>query len=244
MGEAKSTYYSHIEGELVSVPKEEYDADEGGYHFARLHWTCGSAEDFKRVLIRAKDQSYDYALLQYFFTGDAHSFEPAPHGNRKHGNLSYSRTYQSVKDSIKLLDRKSALIDFTNDSDSILTVLNPCSIPSGKKQIRNLTQSAQPVDDIAGLQEKCKKEFKCDAVRFLLEVIAVPTLFVALATKRQLNDMSRFCTEEKQFSVLGIDTLFNVGQFFVTAVTYRHLLLRSDSAHIGTYPVMLGNRLQ
>ena len=144
---------------------------------------------------------------------------------------------------MKLQDRKSALIDFMNDSDSKLTVSNPSSVLSGKKQIRNLTQSAQPEDDIAGLQEKCKKEFKSDAVRFLLEVTPVPTLFIALATKRQLNDMSRFCTDEKQFSVLGIDTLFNVGQFFVTAVTYRHLLLRSDSAHIGTYPVMLGKRL-
>ncbi|GAU89596.1 hypothetical protein RvY_02130 [Ramazzottius varieornatus] len=34
--------------------------------------------------------------------------------------------------------------------------------------------------------------------------------------------------------------MFNVGKFFVTAVTYRHLLLRSRSANIGDHPVMLG----
>ena len=31
----KSTYYIRIDGELISVPKEEFDADEGGYHFTR-----------------------------------------------------------------------------------------------------------------------------------------------------------------------------------------------------------------
>ena len=59
MGGAKLTYYIHIKGELVPVPKEEFDADEGGHHFTRQYWTYDSAEDIKRVLIRAKDKSCD-----------------------------------------------------------------------------------------------------------------------------------------------------------------------------------------
>ncbi|GAU89595.1 hypothetical protein RvY_02129 [Ramazzottius varieornatus] len=47
---------------------------------------------------------------------------------------------------------------FEEDRDEIYTVKNPASIPTGTKQIRNLTQDAQPVDDIMGLQEKCKNE--------------------------------------------------------------------------------------
>ena len=43
---------------------------------------------------------------------------------------------------------------------------------------------------------------------------------------RQVQDVKRFCanTTEK-FSVLSIYTTFNIGDFYVTPTTYRHLLL-------------------
>ena len=240
---AKSFYFVYREGEVKAVSREEYEEEEeeGRYHFTRQIWTCGSAEDFKRVYIRAKDECWDYSLLQYYFTGVVHSSEPARHGNRKSGTASYSRTFQSVRNSLKLQDRETALTSFKHDHESILTIFNPASIPNSKKQIRNMTQESQPRDDIAGLQEKCKKEAEYSSVRFILEITPVPSLFISLATKRQLSDLARFCTDAHRFSVLGIDTLFNVGEFYVTAVTYRHLMLKSDSAHIGTHPVMLGN---
>ena len=103
-----------------------------------------------------------------------------------------------------------------------------------------MTQASQPTDDIMGLQEKCKKEASYPTIRFILEITPVPSLFISLATNRQLDDLKRFCTNPKRFSVLGIDTMFNVGDFYVTAVTYRNLILRSSTANIGTHPVMLG----
>ena len=45
-----------------------------------------------------------------------------------------------------------------------------------------------------------------------------------LATKQQLVDIERFCTSEPS-SVLGVDTTFNLGSFYVTPVTYHNLLV-------------------
>ena len=49
---------------------------------------------------------------------------------------------------------------------------------------------------------------------------------LTLASDRQVQDVKRFCanTTEK-FSVLSIDTTFNIGDFYVTPTTYTHLLL-------------------
>ncbi|GAU89199.1 hypothetical protein RvY_01778 [Ramazzottius varieornatus] len=239
----RSFYFTRTEGKLMSATKEEYDADEEGYWFTRQTWICKSSKDFRRVYIRAHDDSHakcDYSFLYYQFDEGAHSFELSQHGNRRHGSKPYSRSYQSVKKSLKSLDRGIAMKTFEEDRDEIYTVMSLASIPTGTKQIRNLTQDAQPVDDIMGLQEKCKKEFDFPSLRFVNEIHAVPLLFIFCATKRQLDDMVRFCTNADNLSVLGVDTMFNVGKFFVTAVTYRHLLLRSRSTNIGDHPVMLG----
>ncbi|CAH3186458.1 unnamed protein product [Porites evermanni] len=48
---------------------------------------------------------------------------------------------------------------------------------------------------------------------------------VFLADDRQLDDLQRFCTNPQHFGVLGVDTVFNCGNFYATPTTYPHLLL-------------------
>ena len=49
--------------------------------------------------------------------------------------------------------------------------------------------------------------------------------------------MVRFCTNPAKFSVLGVDLTFSSGKYYVTATTYRHLLLRNEN---GVHPVRIG----
>lgn len=63
---------------------------------------------------------------------------------------------------------------------------------------------------------------------------------VFLATKQQLTDVERFCTNAEQFSVLGVDATFNVGKYFLTLTTYKHLILETKKK---THPVFLGPAL-
>lgn len=50
---------------------------------------------------------------------------------------------------------------------------------------------------------------------------------ILLATDNQLADLSRFCTQDLDFSHLSIDPTFNFGNFSVPPTSYRNVLLKS-----------------
>ena len=62
-----------------------------------------------------------------------------------------------------------------------------------------------------------------------------------LARDRQLSDMARFCTESDEFSIVGIDPTFSLGEFSLTVTTYRHLQLLHHRTN--KHPIMLGPML-
>ena len=61
---------------------------------------------------------------------------------------------------------------------------------------------------------------------FVQDVKAAPQPMCVLSFNWQLNDMERFLTNNQQFGVLTVDTTYNLGDFYVTAVTYPHLMLQ------------------
>ena len=74
------------------------------------------------------------------------------------------------------------------------------------------------------VMEECKQQ-QSRADPFLRMIQAAPDALCLLANSRQFNDMARFCTYLNQCCVLGIDPTFNLGEFSVTVITYRHLQL-------------------
>ena len=73
---------------------------------------------------------------------------------------------------------------------------------------------------------------------FVRSVTAAPQATCVLATNEQLNDLIRFCTNPDNFSILGIDPTFNLGEFAVTVTTFRHLML--ENRETKEHPVMIG----
>ena len=73
---------------------------------------------------------------------------------------------------------------------------------------------------------------------FIRCVQAAPEATCVLASEYQLDDISRFCTNPLQFSVLGIDPTFNLGDFALTVTTYHHLML--VSRRTGQPAIMIG----
>ena len=57
----------------------------------------------------------------------------------------------------------------------------------------------------------------------------------------QLNDIEHFCCNSHQFSILGVDPTFNLGNFSVTVSIFRHLHLLDRSTQ--KHPVILGPML-
>ena len=86
------------------------------------------------------------------------------------------------------------------------------------------------------VMEQCKQAEKTDV--FVQDVTCAPEPMAVLCSEQQLVDLSRFCCDKFNFSILGIDPTFNLGEFSVTLTVYRHLLLQN--IRDGNSPLLLG----
>ena len=59
-----------------------------------------------------------------------------------------------------------------------------------------------------------------------------------LATDEQLADVVRFCSNPEEYGIFGIDITYNIGDFYVTTTTYKHLSLIDKAT--GNHPVFPG----
>ena len=86
-------------------------------------------------------------------------------------------------------------------------------------------REARSQDELYDLTLKSKEEEETGKV-YIRRLQVAPSLACVLASDRQVQDVKRFCANTTEnFSVLSIDITFNVGDFYVTPTTYRHLLL-------------------
>ena len=96
-------------------------------------------------------------------------------------------------------------------------------------------------DELYDLTLKSKEEEETGKV-YIRRLQVAPSPACVLASDRQVQDVKRFCANTTEnFSVLSIDITFNIGDFYVTPTTYRHLLL--DDRRTENPPLLLGPTL-
>lgn len=77
------------------------------------------------------------------------------------------------------------------------------------------------------------------SAQFIRGIRTAPDPAIVLAYDFQINDMVLFCTSSTaKFCVLTIDPTLSLGEFDVTPITYRHLLLESKRSNAP--PIFLG----
>ena len=101
------------------------------------------------------------------------------------------------------------------------------------------SSSSYADDELFIAMTECKS--KDITARFVRDVKAAPDPALVLATDQQLDDLVRFGTNPEYFSIVTVDPTFNLGDFDVTPLTYRHLLLETQCS--GNQPVFLGPML-
>ena len=74
---------------------------------------------------------------------------------------------------------------------------------------------------------------------FVQDVKAAPNPMCVLLSEWQLEDMVCFLTNNNQFGILTANTTYNLGDFYVTPMTYPHLMLQD--VNTGKAPIMLGS---
>ena len=157
------------------------------------------------------------------------------------------RTMPSVMCKLKQEATKSTpkrVLRFVSGSTGgILEATSAGALPRGRQQIkdaRGKSTSKQDFDPLYSIMHMCKQGEGRRGDNFIRIVNAAPYPMMLIAFDYTLDDLVRFCTSKENFSILGVDPTFNLGDFDVTVTTYRHLLLRPRETPAGKPPVMLG----
>ncbi|XP_062568607.1 uncharacterized protein LOC134230774 [Saccostrea cucullata] len=186
----------------------------------------------------------DLVFAQYYFEYEPHSFIPNPHKNSKQLEK-YQRTSESTKRRIQtLVDEnkrpKDIFHSIIEEQGGIEHIPGGLFLPRDRQQIKNLTKMKKSntgnFDSLAELLDMAKAQEESKD-KFVRELRCAPEFTVFLASNRQLKEMEKYCTNAKNFSILGIDTTFNIGAFYVTVTNYRNPMLTSKN---GNEPVMIG----
>ena len=112
-------------------------------------------------------------------------------------------------------------------------------MPRNRPQVsyaRKRQNSAHP-DPLYSIMLECKLS-QGTSNEFVQDVKAAPFPMCVMCFEWQMNDMVRFLTNNHQFGVLTVDTTFKLGEFFVTPMTYPHLMM--EDIRTKKPPIMLG----
>lgn len=189
-------------------------------------------------------------LIQYWFkSGQEHKVQIKPHGNSKQAHP-YCRTNPStmlmLKQESKDTGPKDTVHNVYGKQGGILGAKNLGELPRNRSQVANVRRKSDVPNSLCSKKSIRDPLFMvmeqsklCEGKdRFVRIVTATPEPMCILATDQQLHDLVRFGTNPSNFSVLSVDPTFSLGDFSVTCITYRHLLVIDPRT--GQSPIMLG----
>ena len=182
-----------------------------------------------------------YALVQYWFDGPPVKIKVKPHGNSSSSHP-YFRVAASARAQHKEIAAKStpkSALQIAACKQGELEARGFNMLPRNVQQMKNFRRSEHKKDTnvLYSVMLQCKlSEGKADA--FVRDVKAAPEPQCVLFCDWQLNDLSRFVTNQNQFSIFSADTTYNLGDFYVTPTTYQHLMLEDTTTM--KHPYFLG----
>ena len=196
---------------------------------------------FIPLFVDMDQDTLNLALLQYCFISGEHEVKIAPHGNSKSGSA-YVRTMPSVMTKLKQAATqktpKRALQFVSDEQGGVLGAASAGALPRSR-QVKDMRRNLKQDDDpLFSLMFMCKAEEGKGKDQFVRVVNAAPFPMMMLAYDYMLNDLERFCTNQRRFSILGVDPTFSLGDFDVTVTTYHHLMLSSKTN--SKQPTMIG----
>lgn len=169
------------------------------------------------------------------------------HGNSKQGRPYYRTspsTMTMIKEESKVSGPKDTIATVYDSQDGMVHAKSRGELPRNRMQVSNakrnnftslsLCSNKSLKDPLFVVMEQCKLQDD----KFVRTVTVCPEPMCLLASDQQLDDLVRFCTDSKQFSVISIDPNISMGDFSVTCITYRNLLVKDTRT--GQLPIMLG----
>ncbi len=185
-------------------------------------------------------------MVHYYFIGPVIPVLVKPHGNSRH-NKPFFRTTETAKEECRELAAKhtpsEAVMIMTSERGGEVHLQGAGSVARDQQQIKNFRRSgtsSKGDNALHAVMMACKlAQGKDDA--FIRDVKAAPEPMAVCYADWQLGDLERFCTNPTEFTILSADTTFNLGDFYVTPLSYKHLML--EDVRSGEPPVLPGPML-
>ena len=251
----KYRYFQKDHGEdLINVSKEAYRGRPNSFCVKRANYLNKHYPDVHTILVTVADYRgnvLDEVFVQYYFEQGKRQLKVQKHGNRTRDDRPYIRTQEStklairgsLKDNLKPKEHYHTVLEGMGGLENISV---PGQAQRDRRQIKNFRSQEKAAadrsvnkDELAVLVDMFALQEEEGSI-FLHDVTTNPEISVFIATRDQLLDMERLCTDSGHFSIVGVDPTFNVGNFYVTMTSYRHLKL--ETTH-GIHPVILGPTL-
>ena len=218
------------EGNVTRIEKPE-SLCQGQFKLSRTYWVHSSTTVFKRRVITLEDHeggALPMAILQYSNTGKE-DVKVEAHKNSKRNHQPYYATATSTRKRIEEKTKSqmgpSSIFDELYESGGgIVESMSFASQLRGFSQVkyeRKKLRQQHSKDTLSEIIDKCKQSNG----EFLHSLQVSPNIRVVLATKAQVADLVKYCCNPEGFSIFGIDVTYDIGDFFVTTTTYRHLML-------------------
>ncbi|MCG8048891.1 MAG: Ulp1 family isopeptidase [Candidatus Thiodiazotropha taylori] len=218
-----------------------------GLNFAKTYFKLlnQKVEDgrFKKNVFRLDGEHENQNLLLIQYIGDETVFVPQPHGNSKSTGIEYVRTKPSVYNKIKEHTAQNP-VSVMNKINSEINA--PCK-ETGFSNIRNKRQ-------ISNAQARLRQErgLGPDALYnlhelfyhldgYISDIVTAPDLIVLIGLKEIHNEFDRLLQMKTDESVpLYYDTTFNLGDFYVSTLSFQHILF--DSRPVIPLAIMIHER--
>lgn len=194
----------------------------------KVYHKLGKTQTFQRHGWYLVDNPH-IVLIHYL--GDESEYVPTPHGNAKTDDKEYIRTCPSVLKNISDSTKNSSSTTYQELATAPCEPeLNPVLRPRNLKQVQNKHQQDQQIkrlsrDDIYNLHLVAH-----DLHDFVLEIVSYPELTCFVGLREILNEFNSLLQTKSDSDtlVLSYDTTFNIGDFYVTPVIFRHIMFKDS----------------
>ena len=166
-----------------------------------------------------------------------------PHGNSKTSKPFFTTSNKTKKRIASLATNdtpKNVVHKITNEEGGEIQARGTAFLPRDRQQVANFRRGVtRPKDSdvLYSIMLECKLA-QGQGEAFVRDVKAAPEPQSVLFCDWQIDDLLRFCTDSREFSILQVDTTFNLGDFFVTPMSYHHLML--EDIHTRKNPILIG----
>ena len=223
-----SRNYSRQANERTPLGKNEYLVQA-------VYWVHQKHSDFKKRTYQVtmhREQKLPLVFVQYLFESGSHSVTPQKKIQTSEG------TKAKIRERVRSSKTPSSIYDDIFEEAGVLTFKNVSDLPRSIDQIKYERQKARQdnnMNEFACMLHLSKENSYLSNLQW--------TLFarVVVATNNAVQDVINNCTNPEKFAPFTMDTTFNVGDFFVTTTSYKHVKL--IDARTGKHPCLSGPAL-